>query len=115
MSVFLPLLITAAPTGGMAGFIANYGIFILLAVAMVVMIYLPERKRKKQYSNMLSSMKVGDEVFTTGGIIGKIIKIEDSYIIFETGPDRVRIKQDKRGIHTITSKTDDKQEASDKK
>ncbi|MCL2322853.1 MAG: preprotein translocase subunit YajC [Oscillospiraceae bacterium] len=116
----LPLLTTTAPdgtttpTGGIAGFIANYGIIILLVVVMFVAFYLPERKRKKQFNDMVSGMKVGDDVYTTGGIIGKIIKIEESYIILETGPDRVRIKQDKRGIHSITSK-EDKEEVSDKK
>lgn len=102
-------------TGGVAGFIANYGIILIMIVIMVVMIYLPERKRKKQYNEMVSSMKVGNEVFTTSGIIGKITKIEESYIIMETGPDRVRIKLDKRGIHSITGKSEEKQEIAETK
>ena len=113
-STFLTTTDTAA-TGGLAGFISSYGFIIIMVVLMGVMIYLPERRRKKQYNEMISGMKVGSEAFTTGGIIGKITKIEDSYIIIETGPDRVRIKLDKRGIHSIISKSDDNEEIKETK
>jgi len=111
---FFAFLTTAEAPTGLAGIISNYGIIIVMLVLMVVMIVLPERRRKKQYNSMISEMKVGNEVFTTGGIMGKITKIEDSYIILETGPDRVRIKLDKRGIHSTINK-DDKQEAAETK
>ena len=112
---FFVFLTTAEAPAGLVGFISSYGFIIVMLVLMVVMIYLPERRRKKQYNEMISEMKVGSEVFTTGGIMGKITKIEDSYIILETGPDRVRIKLDKRGVHSTVNKSDNKQEISDTK
>lgn len=54
---------------------------------------------------MLSSLKVNDEIMTRGGIIGKLINIQDKFIILETGPDRVRIKLDKNGISSVLNST----------
>lgn len=84
-------------------------------------IIVPERKRKKQYREMLDGLKVNDEVMTKGGIIGKIINIQDRTIVLQTGPDRVRIKLDKTGVLNLLSqveaqdkeanKSEDKKEA----
>jgi preprotein translocase subunit YajC len=86
---------------------AKYGniIFIVLMLGMFyLIIFLPESKRKKKYNQMMSALKVNDEVMTKGGIIGKIITIKDEYIILESGPDRARIKMNKNGISTVFAK-----------
>ena len=63
---------------------------------------------------MLESLKVNDEVITKGGIIGKVVNIQDKNITLQTGPDRVRIKLDKTGVLNILSETKS-QESSSKK
>ncbi|WP_017414651.1 MULTISPECIES: preprotein translocase subunit YajC [Clostridium] len=73
-----------------------------------LMIFVPEKKRKKQYNDMLSSLKVNDEVVSKGGIMGKIINIQEDYIILETGPDRARIKLAKMGIGQVTTNETEK-------
>ncbi len=109
--VNLLILTAAQPTDGVGGFLSTLGFPILLLGAMLLMFYLPERKRRKNFNSMLSNLKVNDEIFTTGGIIGKLVKVDEGYVILETGPDRVRIKLDKRGIHSVLNKADDKKEA----
>jgi preprotein translocase subunit YajC len=74
-------------------------------------IFVPENKRKKKYSAMISSLKLNDDVMTRGGIIGKLVNIQDNLVILETGPDRVRIKFDKNGIsHVLNTNKEDNQE-----
>ncbi|UZW16304.1 preprotein translocase subunit YajC [Clostridium pasteurianum] len=68
-----------------------------------MMIFLPERKRKKKFNDLISSIKVNDEVVTTGGIIGKITNIQDDYVIIQSGPDKARLKVLKRAINAIVS------------
>lgn len=79
--------------------------------AMFLMLYfivfLPEKKRKKNYQSLLESMKIDDEVMTKGGIMGKIVNIKDDYIIIQTGPENARIKISKNGIGTVTKKTEE--------
>ena len=84
---------------------------VIWLVAMFLMLYfivfMPEKKRKKNYKALLDSMKVNDEVMTKGGILGKIVNIQDDYIIIQTGPDSVRVKIHKNGIGTVTKKTEE--------
>lgn len=75
--------------------------FLLMIGLFYLFIFVPENKRKKKYSSMLTNLKVNDEIMTRGGVIGKVINIQEKHIILETGPDRVRIKLDKNGISNV--------------
>lgn len=74
---------------------------ILMLVVFYLVVFIPENKRKKRYAALLNNLKVNDEVMTKGGIMGKIINIQDDYIILESGPDRTRFKLGKSGIGTV--------------
>jgi len=69
-----------------------------------LIIFVPESKRKKKFAAMLNNLKVNDEVMTRGGILGKIVNIQDNFIIIQTGPDRTKIKIDKNGISSVINK-----------
>ena len=75
--------------------------FIVMLGLFYLIIFVPESKRKKKFAAMLNDLKVNDEVMTRGGIIGKIINIQDNYIILQTGPERCRIKLDKNGVSSV--------------
>ena len=79
------------------------GVFtmVLMLAVFYLVIFIPENKRKKKYAALLSNLKVNDEVLTKGGVMGKIINIQDEYIILESGPDRTRSKLSKTGIGTV--------------
>ena len=59
---------------------------------------LPEKKRRKKYDEMLNSLKVNDKVMTRGGVIGKIITLDDDSIILESGPNKTRLRFTKQAI-----------------
>lgn len=77
---------------------------ILIFVVFYFMLVLPEKKRKKQYQEMLTSLKVNDEVLTRGGIMGKIVHLQEEFVILESGPDRTKIKVSKQGISAMEAK-----------
>jgi len=91
----------AAATGTMAGGGAS---MIIMLVAMFAIFYFmiirPENKRKKKTEEMRSSLSIGEEITTIGGITGKIVQITEDTITFETGEDRVRIQIKKWGVST---------------
>ena len=74
---------------------------ILMLGVFYLVIFIPENKRKKKYAALLNNLKVNDEVMTKGGIIGKIINVQDDHFILESGPDRARIKFSKNGVSTV--------------
>ena len=84
---------------------------IMLLVAMIAIFYFliirPENKRKKKAEEMRSSLKKGERVTTIGGIVGKIVRIGDDTIVFETSEDRVRIEVAKWAISTTGVQSDE--------
>ena len=78
----------------------------LIAVMIAVfyfMIIRPENKRKKQAENMRNSLKKGERITTIGGMVGRVVQVSDTTIVFETSEDRVRIEIAKWGIQSTES------------
>ena len=77
---------------------------IIMLVAMFAIFYFliirPENKKKKKTEEMRSSLSIGDEITTIGGMTGKIVQITEETVTFETGEDRVRIQIKKWGVST---------------
>ena len=77
---------------------------ILMLVVMFALMYFlmirPENKRKKQAEEMRNSLKKGDTITTIGGIVGKIVRVNDETIVIETSEDRVRMELAKWAVST---------------
>ena len=90
-------LLTAA-TADAAGTNQTASILVTIVplVAMIANFYFliirPEKKRSKKMKEMLDNLQVADEVVTTGGIIGRVLKVTDDIVLLETGSDRTRIR-----------------------
>ena len=82
---------------------------ILMIVAMVGIFYFfmirPENKKKKRLAEMRSSLEVGDSITTIGGIMGKVVSINEDKITFETSEDRVRVQVAKWAVSTVGKAT----------
>ncbi len=69
--------------------------FVLPMVFMVVIFYFllirPQQKKAKEHKALLDNLKVDDVVITSGGIIGRIVNIDDQIVNLEVA-DKVRIK-----------------------
>ena len=63
----------------------------------------PENKRRKTHQEMLSSLDLGNEVVTAGGLLGKVSKISDQYIELSIA-DNTKIKIQKTSISTVLPK-----------
>lgn len=64
----------------------NIGLVLVLVAMFYVMLILPQQRRFKEHSQMLSALKKGDEVITGGGLIGKVDKlVNDKEVIVDLG------------------------------
>jgi preprotein translocase subunit YajC len=77
ISLFTPLAQAAPPGGGLGQFLP----IILLFVGMWFLIIAPQRKRQKAHEKMLSELKTGDEIVTTGGLFGIITNVKDDRFV----------------------------------
>lgn len=75
-------------------------IFILIAMfaLMYFLLIRPQQKRAKDHKKVLSELKIGDEVVTNGGIVGKIISVDESFADMEIASG-VTVKVQKQGIN----------------
>jgi preprotein translocase subunit YajC len=102
---------TTDATATTDGTASGSGSMILMLVIMVVVFYFflirPENKKKKQAEEMRSSIAVGDDVTTIGGLVGKVVAVKENFIVFETGEDRVRIQVTKWAISSKGKQTEE--------
>ena len=75
-------------------------IIVLVAVFYLFMIR-PENKRKKRQDEMRSNLRKGDQITTIGGVVGRIVKVDDDTIVIETSEDRVRMEFAKWAVSTV--------------
>lgn len=61
----------------------NMLFIIAMFVAMYFLMFRPQMKRQKELKTMMDALAKGDEVVTSGGILGKIVKVGDAYITLE--------------------------------
>jgi preprotein translocase subunit YajC len=79
---------------------------IMLAVFFAVFFFFvirPQAKRAKEHRTMIAALSKGDEVVTSGGILGRIDEVGDSFITVEVS-DGVRLKLQKGAITTVLPK-----------
>ena len=89
---------------------------LMLVVLFVIMYFLmirPENKRKKKAQEMRDSLKTGDVITTIGGIVGKVVQVNNETIVIETSDDRVRMELTKWAVSTVGVQTGE-QPAADK-
>ena len=76
-----------------------FGFMILIYFLMIR----PENKRRKSHQEMISSLEIGDEPVTAGGILGKVTKITEQYIELNIS-ENTKIKIQKSSISAVLPK-----------
>jgi preprotein translocase subunit YajC len=92
------------PIGGGPGM--QFTPFAMMAVFVVIFYFLlirPQQKKAKEHQNMLSKIAAGDEVVTTGGLLGKVTEVGDTFITLEVA-DGVRVKVQKFQVGSMMPK-----------
>jgi len=77
---------------------------ILLFIPLLYFLMIrPQQRRQKQWQSMLSSIKTGDRVTTSGGIRGIILSIKDDSYIIRVAPDNLKLEVAKTAIASVTT------------
>ncbi len=77
---------------------------ILIFVVFYFLLIRPQQKRSKEHRALLSNLKVGDQVLTSGGIYGRITGLRDDFVTIEIS-DKVRVKVNRGHVAGVV-KTD---------
>lgn len=80
---------------------------LLFPVGLLVLFYFflirPQSKRAKEHKGMVEALSKGDEVITQGGILGKIIKISETFVSLEIS-ENVTIQVQKSSVGSLMPK-----------
>lgn len=63
----------------------------------------PQRKRQKEHQSLVSALSKGDEVVMTSGMLGRITKVDENYVVIETG-NNIELKFQKVAVHATLPK-----------
>lgn len=107
----LPVLFTAdawatngaAPAAPTADPLAS----MILPIGLIVLFYFflirPQSKRHKQHKEMVAALQKGEEIVTTGGLLGKITRVGENFITLEISKD-VSIHVQKNSVQAVMPK-----------
>ena len=82
---------------------ASMGLMVILIAMIYFMMIRPQRKKDKADQAMREALKVGDEVITIGGVIGKVEKITDKTVVISTTAGKNKIEFLKSSIASVTN------------
>ena len=79
----------------------------LLLIGFFALIYFlmirPQNKAKKAHEEMVQAIEVGDEVVSSGGLLGRVTKISDQFFEINLG-DNTRVKMQKGSVSNVLPK-----------
>ena len=80
---------------------------ILMFVILYFLMIRPQMKRQKEHRTLLEALAKGDEIVTTGGLVGKVTAVKDAYVSIEVGQSEskaVEILLQKNAVQTVLPK-----------
>jgi preprotein translocase subunit YajC len=92
--------------GGSSDILTSLLPFVLIFVIMYFLILRPQQKKVKDHQAMIGSLRRGDQVTLSGGVIGRITKVIDDTTIELEIAENVRIRAAKQFVSELRSKSE---------
>lgn len=77
--------------------------FVLIIAVFYLLLIRPNQKKQQTWQKMLSELKPGDRITTTGGIRGTILQIKEDAIQLRIPPDNIKLEVVKSAIASVTT------------
>jgi len=103
MSFFISNAVAAAPAEAQTAGIGSFLPLIIIFIIFYFLLIRPQSKRAKEHKNMIGALAKGDEIATNGGLLGKIIEIDDNFMTLEIAKD-TRVQLQRSAVSTLLPK-----------
>lgn len=84
-------------------FLSVLPMLIIFIAVFYFLLIRPQSKRAKEHKQLVDNLAVGDEVITTGGMVGRLTKLRDNYIVIAVAKE-VEITLQKGAISSVLPK-----------
>ncbi len=88
--------------GGSMGWLGFAPLIFIFAIFYFLLI-LPQQRKQKKWQQMLTELKTGDKVTTSGGIRGTIVALKDDSLHLRVPPDNLRLEVSRASIVSVAS------------
>jgi preprotein translocase subunit YajC len=88
---------------GIMGSLTTFAPIIIMFVVMYFIMIRPQQKRQKEAKSMMDALAKGDEVITIGGMLGRVVKVTDTYVTIEVAAGTEVVVQ-KNAVTTLLPK-----------
>jgi preprotein translocase subunit YajC len=102
--MFISPAFAQGATAGGSDMIVSLLPFVAIFVIMYFLILRPQQKKAKQHQDMVKNVRRGDNVVTSGGLIGKVTKVVDDDQLEVEIADGVRVRQLKSMVAEVRAK-----------
>ncbi len=93
-------LLALQTSGGSMGWLSVAPLIFIFAIFYFLLI-MPQQRRQKKWQQMLSELKTGDKVVTSGGLRGTVIALRDDYLHLRVPPDNLRIEVSRASVVSV--------------
>jgi preprotein translocase subunit YajC len=95
--IHLPIAAFMAPSGQQGG--SALFIFVIQIVAFIAIFYFilirPQRQQAKKHAELLKSLKRGDRIVTSGGIVGEVVHVKEDVLTIKSGESRLEVERER--------------------
>ncbi len=84
-----------------------YGVMIVAMILIFVFMNKKQKKQEKETQDMRNAIRVGDEITTIGGIIGRVVSVKEDTVVIETSRDGTKIRFLKSAISKVDVTAED--------
>ncbi len=103
MEWLIPSALAQAAGGSQPNAMLQLLPLVLIFVVFYFLLIRPQAKRAKEHKAMVAALAVGDEVVTSGGILGKVTETGDQFLTVEVA-EGVRVKMQRHTVGAILPK-----------
>jgi preprotein translocase subunit YajC len=89
-------------SSGSAGWLGFAPLIFIFAIFYFLLI-MPQQRRQKKWQQMLTELKTGDKVVTTGGLRGTIVALKDDAVHLRVPPDNLRIEVTRASVASVVT------------
>jgi preprotein translocase subunit YajC len=88
--------------GGTSSYL-NLALPVVFIAAMYFLMIAPNQKKQKAWQGMLSAVKTGDRVTTSGGLRGVVLSVKDDVVVLRLQPDNIKLEFAKSAIASVST------------
>jgi preprotein translocase subunit YajC len=93
----------ASPAAPASNPLMSFLPLIFIVAIFYFLVFMPMQRQKKTQATMLQSLQSGNEVLTTGGIVGTIVNITGDMLVLRVKPDNIKLQVARSAVSSLVN------------